>query len=73
MYVKVNALFLFHFFFFKLGFCCLGVLLCVIGLFIAMIVSTLDKIGMRQLGQESVIQEESRKMVGRMTGELIES
>lgn len=46
-------------------FCCLGALLCVIGLLVAVIVSTMDKIGMRRLGQESVIQEESSKMVGR--------
>ncbi|XP_075891630.1 lysosomal dipeptide transporter MFSD1-like [Nelusetta ayraudi] len=39
-----------------------GVLLCVIGLFVAMIVSTLDKIGMRQLGREGLIREESKKM-----------
>ncbi|XP_075891629.1 lysosomal dipeptide transporter MFSD1-like [Nelusetta ayraudi] len=39
-----------------------GVLLCVIGLFVAMIVSTLDKIGMRQQGRECLIREESRKM-----------
>lgn len=43
--------------------CCLGGLLCVFSFIIAMIISTLDKIGMRQLGLDGVIQEESSKVV----------
>lgn len=43
--------------------CCLGVLLCVLGFIIAMTVSALDKIGMRQLGRDGSMQEESKKMV----------
>lgn len=49
-----------------LGFSCycfLGALLCVLGFTSAVIVSTLDKIGMRQLGLDGAIQEESRKVV----------
>nr|XP_046233254.1 major facilitator superfamily domain-containing protein 1-like [Scatophagus argus] len=40
-----------------------GALLCVLGFLIAIIVSTLDKIRMRQLGLHDTIQEESRKVM----------
>lgn len=43
--------------------CFVGALLCVLGFISAIIVSTLDKIGMRQLGLDGAIQEESRKVV----------
>lgn len=43
--------------------CYLGALLCVLGFMSAVIVSTLDKVGMKQLGLEGTIQEESRKVV----------
>lgn len=43
--------------------CFLGALLCVLGFSSAIIVSSLDKIGMRQLGLDGAIQEESRKVV----------
>lgn len=49
--------------------CCLGALLCVLGFLIAMTVSALDKIGMRQLGREASIQEESKKMVRTLKAE----
>uniref|UniRef100_I3KVR6 Lysosomal dipeptide transporter MFSD1 n=1 Tax=Oreochromis niloticus TaxID=8128 RepID=I3KVR6_ORENI len=39
-----------------------GALLCVLGFTSAVVVSTLDKIGMRQLGLDGAIQEESRKV-----------
>ncbi|KAK5602923.1 hypothetical protein CRENBAI_019533 [Crenichthys baileyi] len=39
-----------------------GALLCVLGFVSAIIVSALDKIGMRQLGLDGAIQEESRKV-----------
>ncbi|XP_037134413.1 major facilitator superfamily domain-containing protein 1 isoform X2 [Syngnathus acus] len=39
-----------------------GALLCVLGFTSAIIVSSLDKVGMRQLGLDGVIQEESRKV-----------
>lgn len=41
----------------------LGALLCVLGFLSAIIVSTLDKVGMKQLGLDGAIQEESRKVV----------
>uniref|UniRef100_H3D5I9 Lysosomal dipeptide transporter MFSD1 n=1 Tax=Tetraodon nigroviridis TaxID=99883 RepID=H3D5I9_TETNG len=41
----------------------LGALLCVLGFLSAIIVSTLDKVGMKQLGLDGAIQEESRKRV----------
>lgn len=41
----------------------LGALLCVLGFASAVIVSALDKVGMRQLGLDGTIQEESRKVV----------
>lgn len=44
-------------------FCFLGALLCGLGFISAIVVSTLDKIGMRQLGLDGTIQEESRKVV----------
>lgn len=40
-----------------------GALLCVLGFASAIIVSALDKIGMRQLGLDGAIQEQSRKVV----------
>lgn len=43
--------------------CFLGTLLCVLGFVSAVIVSALDKIGMRQLGLDGTIQEQSRKVV----------
>lgn len=43
--------------------CFLGALLCVLGFASAIIVSSLDKVGMRQLGLDGAIQEESRKVV----------
>ncbi len=43
--------------------CFLGALLCVLGFVSAIIVSTLDKVGMKQLGLDGTIQEESRKVV----------
>lgn len=43
--------------------CFLGALLCVLGFMSAIIVSTLDKVGMKQLGLDGAIQEESRKVV----------
>lgn len=48
----------------NMGFCilCLGTLLCVFGIIIAIIASILDEIGTRHLG-DGTIQEESRKMV----------
>lgn len=49
--------------------CCLGVLLCVLGFIIAMTVSALDKIGMRQLGRDGSMQEESKKMVWTLQAE----
>lgn len=45
------------------GLLCPGALLCVLGFVSAIIVSALDKIGMRQLGLDGTIQEESRKVV----------
>ncbi|KAJ0015875.1 hypothetical protein NQD34_014165 [Periophthalmus magnuspinnatus] len=39
-----------------------GALLCVLGFSSAIIVSTLDKVGMKQLGLDGAIQEESRKV-----------
>ena len=45
----------------------LGALLCVLGFIAAIIVSALDKIGMRQLGLDGAIQEESRKVVQTMS------
>lgn len=39
-----------------------GALLCVLGFMSAIIVSTLDKVGMKQLGLDGAIQEESRKV-----------
>lgn len=41
----------------------LGALLCVLGFASAIVVSSLDKIGMRQLGLDGAIQAESRKVV----------
>lgn len=41
----------------------LGALLCVLGFMSAVIVSALDKVGMKQLGLDGAIQEESRKVV----------
>lgn len=38
-------------------------MLCVLGFMSAITVSALDKVGMRQLGLEGAIQEESRKVV----------
>lgn len=43
--------------------CFPGALLCVLGFVSAIIVSTLDKIGMTQLGLDGAIQEGSRKVV----------
>lgn len=43
--------------------CSPGALLCVLGFISAIAVSTLDKLGMRQLGLDGAIQEESRKVV----------
>lgn len=43
--------------------CFIGALLCVLGFTSAILVSTLDKVGMKQLGLDGVIQEESRKVV----------
>lgn len=40
-----------------------GALLCVLGFTSAVIVSALDKIGMKQLGLDGAIQAESRKVV----------
>lgn len=42
--------------------CFVGALLCVLGFVSAIIVSTLDKVGMKQLGLDGAIQEESRKV-----------
>lgn len=42
---------------------CVGTLLCVFGFINGIIVSTLDKTGMSQLGHGGTVQEESRKMV----------
>lgn len=47
--------------------CCPGALLCVLGFMSAIVVSSLDKIGMKQLGLDGAIQEESRKVVRTMT------
>lgn len=47
--------------------CCPGALLCVLGFMSAIVVSSLDKIGMKQLGLDGAIQEESRKVVLTMT------
>lgn len=46
---------------------CPGALLCVLGFMSAIVVSSLDKIGMKQLGLDGAIQEESRKVVLPMT------
>ncbi|MCJ8750456.1 hypothetical protein PDJAM_G00266610, partial [Pangasius djambal] len=40
-----------------------GTVLCVLGFLSAIIVSILDKVGMKQLGLDGAIQEESRKVV----------
>ena len=42
---------------------CLGAFLCVLGFLSAITVSILDKVGMKQLGLDGAIQEESRKVV----------
>ncbi len=44
-------------------FMCKGTFLCVLGFLSAITVSVLDKMGMKQLGLDGVIQEESRKVV----------
>lgn len=41
----------------------LGAFLCVLGFLSAIVVSTLDKVGIKQLGLDGAIQEESRKVV----------
>lgn len=41
-----------------------GTLLCVLGFISAITVSVLDKVGMKQLGLDGVIQQESKKVVG---------
>lgn len=43
--------------------CFLGALLCVLGFSSAIIVSAMDKVGMKQLGLEGTMQEASRKVV----------
>lgn len=43
--------------------CFSGVLLCVMGFIITIIVGCMDKMGMRQLGLDGAIQEESSKLV----------
>lgn len=40
-----------------------GTLLCVLGFVSALTVSVLDKVGMKQLGLDGVIQQESKKVV----------
>lgn len=42
---------------------CAGTLLCVLGFLSAVTVSVLDKVGMKQLGLDGILQEESRKVV----------
>ncbi|CAM2099462.1 unnamed protein product [Caretta caretta] len=39
-----------------------GILLCMLGFILAITVSVLDKVGMKQLGLDGVIQQESKKV-----------
>lgn len=43
--------------------CCVGVVLCMFGFIIAIVVAVLDRIGMKKMGLADVIQQESNNMV----------
>jgi hypothetical protein len=42
---------------------CSGALLCAVGFISAMVVGILDKAGVQQLGQDNIMQQESKKVV----------
>lgn len=43
--------------------CCLGVVLCLFGLIVAIVVAILDHTGMKKMGLADIIQQESNNMV----------